>query len=328
MDRGLRVSRYSRQTPVFGPDAQDALAAARVLVIGAGGLAAPVLPYLAGAGVGRIDIVDPDRVSLSNLHRQTLFDTGQVGTPKATAAAARIAALNPGIEVHGHCIGFDAETGPQLVARGTLVLDCADSFAASFTASDLCLTHGVALITASVLGMSGYACGVCGGAPSLRAVFPEPPETAASCATAGVSGPVVGMIGAIQAQMAIDQIIGRAPPPLGLMVRLDAQSWHMSRFRFDGAAEPGEPLRFVAPGTLTSRDLILDLRDTAEAPVAIHPAARRLEPGAAPPHPLSGQRTVLACATGLRAWRLGQELRKTWPGEIVLAAASPQPSET
>jgi len=322
------MSRYDRQKRVFGAQGQKALSATHVLVIGAGGLGAPVLSYLAGAGVGRIDIVDPDRVSLSNLHRQTLFTTARIGQPKARAAAEALRALNPDVQITALETGFDAETGPALVARADLVLDCADSFAASFAASDLCLAMDTPLITASALQRAGYVCGVCGGAPSLRAVFPDPPETAASCDSAGISGPVVGLIGAAQAQMALALLTGQGEAPLGLMLRMDAAQWRFARFRFDGAPEPARVLPFIAPTQIAPTDHVIELRSTAEAPRPIAPHALRLEAPQTPPRPAEGQRTVLACATGLRAWRLGQTLSETWPQEIVLAAALPLSTET
>ncbi|MDJ0860030.1 MAG: HesA/MoeB/ThiF family protein [Dinoroseobacter sp.] len=322
------MTRYARQELVFGAEGQTQLAAARVLVIGAGGLGAPVLSYLAGAGIGAIDIVDPDSVSLSNLHRQTLFSTKTLGMPKADAAKAVLTSLNPDITVRAHNTVFDPATGPRLVSEVDLVIDCADSFAASFTASDLCLAAGKPLITASVLQQAGYICGTCGGAPSLRALFPDPPDTAASCATAGVSGPVVGMIGAAQAQMALAHLTKTGDNPLGLMLTLDAATWRISHFRFDNATEPKKPLRFVAASEVRPDDLVLELRGADEAPTPITPNAVRHAPDTRLPSPPKDQRVVLACATGLRAWRMGQRLSLTWPGEIVLAAAPHTDTET
>lgn len=322
------MMRYARQQLVFGAKGQARIAQARVLVIGAGGLGAPVLSYLAGAGVGSIDIVDPDVVSLSNLHRQTLFSTETLGLSKASAATEVLSRLNPDIRIQSHTMMFDPSTGPHLVGESDLVLDCADSFAASFTASDLCQDLNTPLISASVLQQAGYVCGVCAGAPSLRAIFPDPPETAANCASAGVSGPVVGMIGSAQAQMALAHLTGQGENPLGLMVTLDAETWHMSRFRFDRAAEPRRKLKFVAPSDLQVDDLIFELRSEQEAPTPISPTARRLMPNDPLPKLRSDQRIVLACATGLRAWRMGQRLSLTWPGEIVLTAAQNTEMET
>ncbi|MGR3197704.1 MAG: HesA/MoeB/ThiF family protein, partial [Paracoccus sp. (in: a-proteobacteria)] len=199
------MSRYARQLvlPEIGPDGLDRLAQAHVLVVGAGGLGVPVLQYLAGAGLGRITLVDGDTVAEHNLHRQPLYRMDQIGQPKAQAAAAALAALNPDVTVTPDCAMLDPANAPAWVAAADIVLDCADTFAASLTLSDVCAAQGKPLITASALAFSGYVAGCCGPAPSLRAIFPDLPERGATCATAGVMGPVVGAIGALQAQMAL-----------------------------------------------------------------------------------------------------------------------------
>ncbi|MDD9731246.1 HesA/MoeB/ThiF family protein [Mameliella sp. AT18] len=316
------MSRYARQTilPEVGDVGQRRFGAARVLVIGAGGLGAPVLPLLAGAGVGRITIVDGDVVSLSNLHRQTLFTEADCDRPKAQVAAERCRAINPGITVEALPQRLTPANAPALVGEADLVLDCADSYAVSYLLSDLCLASGLPLISASALGFGGYVGGFCGDAPSLRALFPEAPDSGASCATAGVLGPVVGAIGAIQAQMALNVLLGLSPSPLGLMVTYDGLGLRSSSFRFDGTAEPAGGFRFVAASQLSATDHIVDLR--ADGPL-LHPQAMR---GAAadiitqPPRPAT--RLALCCATGLRAWRAAEQISLTWPGEIVLVAAS------
>ena len=310
------MTRYARQIqlPAMGATGQQRLTAASVLVVGAGGLAAPVLPLLAGAGVGRITVLDPDTVALSNLHRQTLFAEADVGAPKATIANARMQALNSDIEVTALQKAFAPDMAPALIAAHDIVLDCADSYAASYLASDLCLAAGTPLISASVLGHGGYVGGFCGGAPSLRAVFPDAPDSGASCATAGVLGPVVAQIGAMQAQMALQVLLGAVPSPLGTLVQVNTTGWHHARMDFHSAPEPYRAFAFVTPGP---DDLIVELRPEAEAPTPIHPNARRTLPDAPDP-----RRLVLACATGLRAWRTAEEFSKTWPGEIALAAAT------
>ncbi len=194
------MSRYIRQEtlPEVGTAGQAALRAAHVLVIGVGGLATAVLQYLVGAGVGHLTIVDGDVVSLSNLHRQTLFREEDVGRPKVDAAAVRLRSLNADCRITTLQIPLDPANASALVTPSTLVLDCADSFAASYILSDTCRVAGVPLISASTLGFAGYVGGFCGAAPSLRAVFPDLPDRATTCATAGIMGPVVGMIGAAQ----------------------------------------------------------------------------------------------------------------------------------
>ena len=319
------MTRYARQTilPEVGAEGQNRLASARVLVVGAGGLAAPVLPLLAGAGVGHITIVDGDTVDLSNLHRQTLFAEADCGQPKAQIAAQRCKALNSEITVVGLKQSLNPINAATLVADHDAVLDCADSYAASYILSDSCLAQITPLISASVLGLGGYVGGFCGGAPSLRAVFPDAPNSGASCATAGVLGPVVGVIGAMQAQMALAVILGLAPSPLGQMVQYDARTLRSTSFRFDGAPEPDHGFAFVASDHLGPQDIVIDLRDETEAPEPAHKAALRIAPGAVA-ETLKPQNTRLAlcCASGLRAWREAETLSPNWPGEIVLVAAS------
>lgn len=319
------MTRYARQQvlPEVGPVGQARLARAHALVVGAGGLGVPVLQYLAGAGVGRITLVDPDRVSVSNLHRQPLYATADAGRPKAGVASERLAALNPDCAVVPVVARLDPGNAPALLAEADVALDCADSFAVAYTLSDACLAAGVPLISASALGLSGYAGGFCGGAPSLRAVFPDLPERAATCATAGVLGPVVGMIGALQAQMTLAVLLRLAPSPLGQVVSFDAARWRFGGFRFDTAPEPVECWPFLAPGDIAEGDFTVDLRGAAEAPVPATPWARRLEvadfgPGGPVPQP--GQRAVLCCRSGLRSWRAARRLSETWAGEIALVA--------
>lgn len=319
------MSRYARQMllPQVGAEGQARLAAARVLVVGAGGLAAPALPILAGAGVGRIDVFDGDAIELSNLHRQTLFTEADVGRAKAEVAAERCRALNSGIVVTGTKRSITPENVVQNSQNADLVLDCADSYAASYLLSDTCLALGKPLISASVLGLGGYAGGFCGGAPSLRAVFPEAPDSAASCATAGVLGPVVSILGSIQVQMALSVLLGLEPSPLGQMVQIDAQTWRNSAFRFDAAPEPVTAFRFVAPSELTADDLIFELRSEAEAPHPAHPSAQRMTIANVDLLETNNEkRLALCCATGLRAWRMAERLQPDWPGEIVLVAAA------
>lgn len=319
------MSRYARQTqlPEVGPEGQARLSSARVLVVGAGGLAAPVLPFLSGAGVGRITIVDGDSVDLSNLHRQTLFSESDCGRPKAEIAASRCRALNAEIDVIGHKQSLTSVNSAGLVAQADVILDCADSYAASYTLSDTCLAQGKPLISASVLGLSGYVGGFCGGAPSLRALFPDAPDSGASCATAGVLGPVVGAVGAMQAQMALNLILGLAPSPLGQMVQYDGRTLRSSSFRFDDAPEPNSCFRFLSASQLTDEDQIIELRSVVEAACPAHPNAKRVTPeNVNVVDPNQGKRLALCCATGLRAWRAAEQIQPNWPGEIVLVAAS------
>ncbi|PZX57517.1 molybdopterin/thiamine biosynthesis adenylyltransferase [Cereibacter changlensis] len=311
------MSRYARQIalPGFGAAAQDRLTRARLLVVGAGGLAAPVLHYLVGAGVGFLRLVDPDRVDLSNLHRQTLFRMAELGRPKVEAAAAAMNALNPEVRVEPHVAALDPANAAALAEGCDLVLDCADSFAASYILSDLCQAQGLPLLSASVTGREGYAGGFCGGAPSLRALFPDLPQRMGSCAETGVLGPVVGLVGALQAQMALAVLTGADPSPLGQLVTVDGARFRFGGFRFDGAPEPEHAPRFIAASEFSSGDLILDLRPEEEAPLA-HPSALRSSVEtlpetlrSLPPQRLAeATRLCLVCRSGLRSWHGAERL--------------------
>lgn len=314
------MNRYARQMilPDIGAGGQARLAHAHVLVVGAGGLGVPVLQYLAGAGVGQITLVDGDMVAEHNLHRQPLYRMDQLGQPKAQAAADALAALNPDVQVTPCAEWLDPANAPAFVSAADVVLDCADTFAASLTLSDTCRDTGTPLITASALALAGYVAGCCATAPSLRAIFPDLPERGATCATAGVMGPVVGAIGALQAQMALSVLLRLSPSPLGQLIRFDAASWRMAGFRFDAAPEPDTPLPFIARSQIRANDLLIDLR-TEAAPFCGD--ARHVPPTAmAAFTPPGGTRVVLACTTGLRAHNAGQDLQTRWPGDIALLA--------
>lgn len=314
------MNRHARQqaVPGIGPEGQARIAAAHALVIGAGGLGVPVLQYLTGAGMGRITLLDPDRVEVTNLHRQPLYAMSDIGRPKALAAAEALARLDPGLRIAARPVALDAAMAPALVAAADVVLDCADSHAASYILSDCCLALGRPLIHAAALGMSGHVAGLCGGAPSLRALFPDPTAAGQTCAEAGVLGPVVGMLGCLQAQMALQVVLGWQPSPLGLFTAL--RDGRLTQFRFDGAPERDGP-RLVARAMLRPDDLVIDLRPEAEAPRKATPDALRLPGyGATGPLPRPGARAVLACRSGLRAWRAANELARRWNGEIALLA--------
>lgn len=323
MAGGDAMSRYARQiaVPGFGDAAQARLRAARLLVVGAGGLAAPALQYLAGAGAGAIRLVDPDLVEMGNLHRQTLFRETDIGRAKVEAAAGALRALNPETAVEPVFARLDPGDAAALAADMDIVLDCADSFAVSYTLSDLCRDRGLPFIHASVTGLAGYAGGFCGGAPSLRAVFPDLPDRLGSCAEDGVLGPVVGVIGALQAQMALAVAAG-LDSPLGRLVSFDAESWRFGGFAFAGAAEPARGPVFIAPAAIRETDFIVDLRAPEEAPL-VRPGAHRLgveDFGPGGPAPGPGARATLCCRSGLRAWRAAERLVAIWDGEIALVA--------
>ena len=318
--------RHARQIvlPEVGAAGQARIARAHVLIVGAGGLGSPAIMALAGAGIGSMTILDPDVVETGNLHRQPIH-AGRVGWGKAQSAAAFVAALDDAVGVNARAERLTPANAPALVAEAQVVLDCADSFAVSYILSDACAAAGVPLISASALGMGGYVGGFCGEAPSLRAVFPDLPERAATCASAGVLGPVVAMLGAAQAQMALAVILGLAPSPLGQLVTL-GPGLRFGGFRFDGAPEAADPLRFIDAADLGPADFVVDLRGPDEAPVPVSPDALRGTADAPPlPPEAHAGRTVYACRSGLRAWRAARAAAALRPGLPIVLIATGDP---
>lgn len=318
------MSRYARQTAILGDAAQDRLAQASVLVIGAGGLAAPVLQYLVGAGLGHIRIVDADVVSLSNLHRQTLFRQSDIGQPKVRIAAQAMAALNADARLEPVDQRVDPGNIEALCAGMDLIVECADSFAVSYMTSDHCVQSGEPLISASVVGSDGYVGGFCGGKPGLRAVFPDLPDQLGSCDLDGVLGPSVGVIGSLQAQMALAILTGDRAA-LGQLITYDAQALRFGGFRFDTAPNPVPQPGFIAPAEISATDFLIDLRTDGEDGPALQNATRHAVSDFAihGPLPHQNQRAVLACRSGLRAWQAAERLSQYWDGEIKLLALGP-----
>ena len=323
------MSRYARQQalPEIGEAGIARLRQLRVLVVGAGGLSAGVLPALAGAGVGRLRLLDPDRVELSNLHRQTLFRSDQIGQFKVQCAAVALQALNPEVEVQAWPQALQADTLTAALQEIDLVVDAADSVAVTYLLSDYCAAHDLPLVTAAVTGWRGYVAGVCGGGPSYRALFPNPPAGIVRCADSGVMGPVVMAIGAIQAQMALSWWLQQQPSPRGQLLQLDLATWQTSSFRFDAAPEPApaQVFPFIAVSQLQPEDLVLELRAVEEAPQPVVARALRVLPEQLSEWQLPGSpaRVVLCCRSGLRAWRAAQQLvqRQDMPPLYLLAVS-------
>lgn len=317
------MTRYDRQMllPEVGTAGQERLLSAHVLVVGAGGLGCPVLQYLTGAGVGVITIVDPDVIEESNLHRQPLYSPANVGESKAYAAAARLHGYNPEVELHALNIALEPANAGGLIAQADIIVDAADTFAASYTLSDECYQQSKPLISASALGTSGYLGGFCGGAPSLRAVFPSSPTNSANCASAGVLGPSVGSIGAMQAQMTLAVLLGFSPSPLGRLTTVDLKGFEFGGFSFLNAKEPEWHAPFISVSELRQDDVVVELRDALEAPQPVCNTALRLAPDELGQHNFNpAHRITLCCRTGLRAWRGAEALAKQGYKDVALIA--------
>ncbi|QKD00051.1 molybdopterin-synthase adenylyltransferase MoeB [Mesorhizobium loti] len=238
------IERYARHIvlPEIGGAGQQKLKQARVLVIGAGGLGAPVLEYLAAAGVGTLGIVDDDTVSLSNLQRQVIHGTDTVGMLKTDSARAAIARINPNTAVETHTFRLTIQNAPALVARYDIVVDGSDNFETRYAVADASASERKPLVHAAVGRFDGsvtvlkpFEDGRDGKPnPGYRDLFPEapPPGLVPSCAEAGVLGALTGVVGTLQAMEAIKLITGIGEPLVGRLLLYDALSARFETIRY------------------------------------------------------------------------------------------------
>jgi adenylyltransferase/sulfurtransferase len=228
------IQRYSRHILLqeVGGIGQARLKAARVLVVGAGGLGSPLLLYLAAAGVGTIGIVDDDDVELSNLQRQIAHTTDRIGVPKVASAEAAATAINPGVRVETHRLRLDAGNILKLIADYDIVCDGTDNFATRFLVSDACVLGKRTLVSAAVLRFEGQLSVFKphAGGPCYRCLYPEaPPEgVVPTCSEAGVLGAVTGVMGTLQATEVLKEILGIGDTLAGRLLVWDALA---TRFR-------------------------------------------------------------------------------------------------
>lgn len=228
---------YARQTNLseVGAIGQQRLKAARVLVVGAGGLGCSALQYLAAAGVGTLAICEPDALEASNLHRQPLYTPADLGRPKATQAAERLRAQNPFITIEAHPDPFTRENAARLLPLYDTILDCTDNFEAKFLLNDMAVAHKKRLIQASIYQYEGqlFVYDPEAKGPCLRCIWPEMPAPGCvrSCAEAGVLGAVPGVFGGLQAAEALKQIIGLPGKLTGETVFFDLLSYRSRKVR-------------------------------------------------------------------------------------------------
>ncbi|MBL3686479.1 molybdopterin biosynthesis protein MoeB [Leucobacter zeae] len=223
-DRRARAQRQI-SLPGFGEAAQRRLAAARVLVVGAGGLGSASVPYLAGAGIGTIGIVDDDRVELSNLHRQVSHGTADIGRPKVASLADTVRELDPGVRVVTHDLRLNSDNALEILRGYDLVIDGSDNFPTRYLVADACELTGVPLVWGSILQFHGQV-GVSWrpGAPGYRDLFPVPPpaDEVVDCGTGGVLPGLCGTIGSLLATEAMKLITGIGDPLIGRVLVYDA----------------------------------------------------------------------------------------------------------
>jgi len=230
------LSRYSRQLilPEVNADGQRRIKAGRILCIGAGGLGSPAALYLAAAGIGTLGLVDADRVDASNLQRQILYGTGDVGESKVEKARARLRELNPDVEIVVHDARFTSENAKEIIAPYDIVIDGSDNFPTRYLSNDVCVFAQKPNIYGSVFRFEGQASVFAPhlGGPCYRCLFPEPPPPGAapSCAEAGVLGVLPGIIGLIQATEALKLIIGAGETLAGRLLHFDALKMKFRQF--------------------------------------------------------------------------------------------------
>jgi molybdopterin-synthase adenylyltransferase len=258
----VELERYARHIVLreVGGPGQLALKQARVLVVGAGGLGAPMLLYLAAAGVGILGIVDDDAVALSNLHRQVIHGTPDIGHHKVDSASSVIRRLNPHVTVEPHAVRLNHANALGLVAAYDLVADGSDNFETRYLVSDACFLARKPLVTGALGSFDGTLTTVRAHEhgpdgepnPTYRCLFPEPPPlgTVPACAEAGVLGAVAGVMGSLMALEVIRQIVGFGEGLVGRLLMVDTRNMRFEtlRYRWD----PGNPLSGLVP---TVRDL-------------------------------------------------------------------------
>lgn len=234
------VERYARHLVLreIGGQGQQALRAARVLIIGAGGLGAPASLYLAAAGVGVIGLADPDAVSLSNLQRQVLYATGDVGRAKVDVAAERLHDLNPHVQVEAHTVAVDPANADEVIAGYDLVLDGCDNFPTRFAVSDACVRAHKPLVSGALGRWTGQV-GLFEGRPCYRCLVPETPPDAETCAAVGVVGALAGVVGSIMALETVKRLTGAGEPLTGRLMIYDSLAGETRTVRM--AADPACP---------------------------------------------------------------------------------------
>lgn len=230
-----QIDRYARHIllPEIGGEGQQKLLQARVLIVGAGGLGSPVALYLTAAGVGTVGLVDFDTVDLSNLQRQVLYASEEIGQAKVHVAAKKLRGLNPDVTLVPHAMRLDNSNAFQLLSGYDVIVDGSDNFSTRYLVNDACVQLGKPNVFGSVLGFEGQASLFVPNGPCYRCVFSQPPPEGAvpSCAEAGVIGVIAGMIGMIQASEAIKWILGIGETLAGRLLLVDALSMRFDEVR-------------------------------------------------------------------------------------------------
>jgi sulfur-carrier protein adenylyltransferase/sulfurtransferase len=326
---------YSRQLLLkeIGAKGQAALARARVLVVGLGGLGSPVLQYLAGAGVGHLGLVDADVLDASNLHRQPIYALSEVGNPKVDLARAAVAEINPSVQVETHGVRLNADNALELIRSYDIVVDCSDNFRTKYLINDAAVLAQKPAVFASVYQFEGqlqvykpdleHAC--------LRCLWPEAQADGlvGNCAEAGVLGPVPGAFGSLQALLTLKILLQMNGQLDGELLLLDFMNFSSLKIKAPRRVEcvapacahiveltredPGIEIVFGSLAAAAERGLeVIDIR-TAEEVAARPCGARHIPMGNLLANPAllePALDVVLVCATGKRSLAAAQQLRK------------------
>jgi len=249
---GEEIERYARHlvlSEVGGPG-QARLKAARVSIIGAGGLGAPVIQYLAAAGVGTIEVVDDDTVAVSNLQRQIIHSTHDVGRPKVESTTEAVRRINPNVRLMGHRVRLGADNAHELVAGRDVVADGSDNAATRYLVADACCRAGVPLVSAAVNGFDGHVTTLTPHEarpdgrrwPTYRCLFPDPPPDALvdECSRTGILGVVPGVVGTLQANEVLKLLLGIGEPLRGRLLLFDGRICRFEEVHYDW--DPANPL--------------------------------------------------------------------------------------
>lgn len=242
--------RYGRHLimPEVGPAGQEKINAAKILMVGAGGLGSPSALYLAASGIGQMTIIDPDVVDLSNLQRQILHDTSSVGEPKVESAKRRINEVNPNVKVNAIQDQLSNDNVRQLVRDHDIVVDGTDNFQTRYMVNDACVFEGKLNVYGSIFRFDGQSTVFCApDGPCYRCLYPEPPPPGMvpSCAEGGVLGILPGIIGVVQATEAIKLIMGKGQPLIGRLMLYDALAMKFRELKI--RKDPGCPVCSAQP---------------------------------------------------------------------------------
>ncbi|MEQ1579327.1 MAG: molybdopterin-synthase adenylyltransferase MoeB [Steroidobacteraceae bacterium] len=279
------LKRYQRHLVLgeVGEAGQRKLKAARVLIVGAGGLGSPSALYLAASGVGTLGLVDLDTVDVTNLQRQVLYSTADIGRGKTAAARQRLIALNPDLNVIEHGVELGPDNVMEIFRQYDIVLDGTDRIGTRYLVNDACVLLAKPLVSAAIHRFEGQAMTyVPGKGPCYRCLFPAPSTEIPNCATAGVLGVLPGVLGTLQATEAIKLIIGIGSPLVGRLLTYDALDLSFREFAFKRSTDCavcGDAPTITAPSdadrpagevrTLSPRELQTLLRETARLPALI-----------------------------------------------------------